>query len=51
MDTLYRTRENLGLCPNLGIRVSGPRLARKPKHVPVEWYNADKDAENRRGEI
>lgn len=51
MDTLYHTRENLGLCANLGIRVSGPRLGRKPKHVSAEQRHADTDAENRRGAI
>ena len=30
-DTLYRTRENRQLCQRLGIRLSGPRLGRKPK--------------------
>ena len=51
LDTLYRTRENIGMCANLGIRVSGPRLGRKPKHVDPAQRRQDQDAENRRGEI
>ncbi|EPC37231.1 putative transposase, partial [Lacticaseibacillus paracasei subsp. paracasei Lpp219] len=51
LDTLYRTRENIGMCANLGIRVSGPRLGRKPKHVDPAQRHQDQDAENRRGEI
>lgn len=51
LDTLYRTRKNIGMCANLGIRVSGPRLGRKPKHVDAAKRRKDQDAENRRGEI
>ncbi|EPC52953.1 transposase, IS5 [Lacticaseibacillus paracasei subsp. paracasei Lpp123] len=51
LDTLYRTRENIGMCANLGIRVSGPRFGRKPKHVDPAQRRQDQDAENRRGEI
>ncbi|QFQ91895.1 transposase [Lacticaseibacillus manihotivorans] len=51
LDTLYRTRENIGLGANLGIRVSGPRLGRKPKHVDPAQCQQDEGAETRRGEI
>ena len=36
---------------NLGIRLSGPRLGRKPKHVDPKRRHDDQKAENRRGEI
>lgn len=49
-DTLYRTRQNIALCSNLGIRLSGPRLGRKPKHVDPKRRHDDQKAENRRGE-
>lgn len=51
IDTLYRTPKNIAMCENLGIRVSGPRLGRKPKHVDLDQRHADQSAENRRGEI
>lgn len=50
-DTLYRTRANIDLCGNLGNRLSGPHLGRKPKHVDPAKRREDQDAENRRGEI
>lgn len=33
-DKLYRNRENLRYCKELGIRLSGPRLGRPPKDGP-----------------
>jgi hypothetical protein len=50
-DTLYRNRENLKLCKDLGIRICGPKLGRHPKHVNTEQRRKDTDAENRRGAI
>lgn len=50
-DTLYRTRKNIALCSNLGIRLSGPRLGRKPKHVDPKKRHDDQKTENHRGEI
>lgn len=50
-DTLYRTRANTGLCADLGIELSGPRLGRRPKQVDPAKRKADRQAENRRGEI
>ena len=50
-DTLYRTRANIGLCADLGIKLSGPRLGRRPKQVDPAKRKADRQAENRRGEI
>lgn len=50
-DTLYRTRENRQLCQRLGIRLSGPRLGRKPKKVDAKQRQVDRDAEKRRGKI
>lgn len=44
LDILYRTRENIGMCANLGIRVSGPRLGRKPKYVDPAQRHQDQDA-------
>ena len=35
-DKIYRTRENLRYCKELGIRLSGPKLGRPPKHVEPE---------------
>ena len=32
-DKLFRNRENLGYCKKHGIRLSGPRLGRPPKHI------------------
>ncbi|GMA60037.1 IS5 family transposase [Alicyclobacillus fastidiosus] len=32
-DKIYRTRENLRYCKEHGIRLSGPKLGRPPKHV------------------
>lgn len=50
-DTLYRNRENLKLCKDLGIRICGPKLGRHPKHVDAAKRREDTDAENRRGTI
>ncbi len=50
-DTLYRTRENRQLCQRLGIRLSGPRLGRKPKKMDAKQRQVDRDAEKRRGKI
>ena len=50
-DTLYRNRKNLKLCKDLGIKICGPRLGAKPKHVSAEQRRKDTDAENRRGAI
>ncbi|EXX84774.1 hypothetical protein BG53_10470, partial [Paenibacillus darwinianus] len=33
-DQIYRTRENRSFCKQLGIRLSGPALGRKPKNGP-----------------
>lgn len=35
-DKIYRTRENLRYCKEHGIRLSGPKLGRPPKHVDPE---------------
>ncbi len=51
VDTLYRTRANIALCKELGIKLSGPRLGRRPKNVSAAQRKIDTDAENRRGEI
>lgn len=50
-DTLYRNRENLKLCKDLGIRICGPKMGRHPKHVDADQRRKDTDAENRRGAI
>lgn len=50
-DTLYRTRANIKLCKDLGIKLSGPKLGRRPKHVDPAKRREEQDAENRRGEI
>jgi hypothetical protein len=50
-DTLYRNRKNLKTCKDLGIKICGPRLGAKPKHVDAEQQRQDTDAENRRGAI
>jgi IS5 family transposase len=34
-DQIYRTRENRSFCKQLGIRLSGPALGRKPKNGPT----------------
>ncbi len=36
---------------NLGIRLSGPPLGRRPKHVDAAQRREDQSAKNRRGEI
>lgn len=41
----------IGLCADLGIKLSGPRLGRRPKQVDPAKRKADRQAENRRGEI
>ncbi|MCT4386623.1 transposase, partial [Lacticaseibacillus paracasei] len=51
VDTLYRTRDNINLCKKLGIKLNGPKLGRKPKHVDPKQRKADVNAENRRGAI
>ncbi len=51
VDTLYRTRDNINLCKKLGIKLNGPKLGRKPKHVDPKQRKADVSAENRRGAI
>lgn len=50
-DTLYRTRKNIALCKAHGIKLSGPKLGRRPKNVDKEQRKRDTEAENRRGEI
>jgi hypothetical protein len=35
-DKIYRTRENLQYCKDHGIRMSGPKLGRPPKHTDPE---------------
>lgn len=45
-DKLYRNRENLQYCKELGIRLSGPRLGRPPKDTPKDPY-ARKDSSMR----
>jgi hypothetical protein len=35
-DKIYRTRDNLRYCTEHGIRLSGPKLGRPPKHVNPE---------------
>ena len=50
-DTLYRIRANIALCKELGIKLSGPKLGRRPKHVDANQRKLDTDAENRRGAI
>jgi transposase, IS5 family len=35
-DKIYRTRENLRYCKEHGIRLSGPKLGRPPKHLDPE---------------
>ena len=35
VDQIYRTRENRNYCKERGIRMSGPRLGRKPKDEEV----------------
>ena len=32
VDKLYRTRENLRIAKNLGVKVCGPKLGRQPKY-------------------
>lgn len=52
-DTIYRTRENLQYCKERGIRMSGPRLGRRPKDEAA--YRAERRQEwkesGERGEI
>jgi hypothetical protein len=44
-DKLYRNRENLSYCKKRGIRLSGPRLGRPPKHPDnQEKHQERKDA-------
>ena len=50
-DTLYRNRDNLKTCKDLGIAICGPRLGAKPKQVDAKQRRQDTDAENRRGAI
>lgn len=50
-DTLYRIRANIALCKEPGIKLSGPKLGRGPKHVDAKQRKHDADAEDRRGAI
>lgn len=43
-DTLYRTRANIALCKELGIKLSGPKLGRRPEHVDAKQRKHDTDA-------
>ena len=39
------------MCEQLGVKLNGPKLGRKPKHVDPKQRKADVSAENRRGAI
>lgn len=55
VDKLYRTRENLRIAKNLGVKVCGPKLGRQPKYLDEASERKAKkearEAENVRGEI
>lgn len=55
VDKLYRTRENLRIAKNLGVKVCGPKLGRQPKYPDEASERKAKkearEAENARGEI
>ena len=43
VDKIYRTKENRAYCKERGIRMSGPRLGRRPKEVSKEKKEARSD--------
>ncbi|MFT8389945.1 MAG: IS5 family transposase [Sporolactobacillus sp.] len=50
-DTLYRNRDNLDYCKLHHIRLSGPRLGRKPKDVQLQKTNRETDRRDFKGRI
>lgn len=50
-DTLYRNRDNLDYCKLHHIRLSGPRLGRKPKDELVQKANRETDRRDFKGRI
>jgi len=50
-DSIYRNRENLRWLKKLGIRISGPKLGRKPKYVDPEVKRIQKEDSGERNAV
>ena len=50
-DAIYRNRDNLRFCKEKGIRLSGPRLGRPPKHIAASEKRLTRQDSKKRNEI
>lgn len=50
-DSIYRNRENLRWLKKLGIRISGPKLGRKPKFVDPEVKRIEREDSGERNAV
>lgn len=51
VDKIYRTRENIAYCKELGIRLTGPKLGRPPKEVDMDKLKKGREDERDRIQI
>ena len=50
-DKIYRTRENLAYCKELGIRLSGPKLGRPKQGLNVQEKRIERQDNRERNEV